>query len=101
MIRQDGKSQQVDPESTGQSLSLIFNHDFAMIVILATDGIVTQQVAATNHAIHHMHNRNFIRRKHFRYRSKLETRIIRATSKRIFKVKPCLQRDSQKTFFKG
>jgi hypothetical protein len=48
-----------------------------------------------------MHNRNFIRRKHFRYRSKLETRIIRATSKRIFKVKPCLQRDSQKTFFKG
>jgi hypothetical protein len=66
MIRHDGKSQQVDPERPGQSLSLIFNHDFAMIVILATDGIVTQQVSATNHAIHHMHNRNFIRRKHFR-----------------------------------
>jgi len=66
MIRHDGKSQQVDPERPGQSLSLIFNHDFAMIVILATHGIVTQQITATNHTIHHMDNRNFIRRKHFR-----------------------------------
>jgi len=66
MIRYDGKSQQVDPERLGQSLSRIFNHDLAMIVILAADGIVTQRVAAKNHAIHHMHNRNFIRRKHFR-----------------------------------
>jgi hypothetical protein len=66
MTGHDGKSQQVDAKGPGQSLSLIFNHDFAMIVILATDGIVTQQVAATNHAIHHMHNRNLIRRKHFR-----------------------------------
>jgi hypothetical protein len=68
MIRQDGKSQQVDPERPGQSLSRIFNHDFAMIVILATNGIVTQQITATNHAIHHMDNRNFIWRKHFRSR---------------------------------
>jgi hypothetical protein len=67
MIRQDGKSQQVDPECPGQSLSLIFNQDFAMIVILATHGIVTQQITtATNHTIHHMDNRNFFRRKHFR-----------------------------------
>jgi hypothetical protein len=66
MIRKDGKSQQVDAKGCGQSLSLIFNHDFAVIVILAGHRIITQQVAATNHAIHHMHHRNFIRRKHFR-----------------------------------
>ena len=40
--------------------------DFAMIVILATHRVVTQQIIATNHAIHDMDNRNFIRRKHFR-----------------------------------
>jgi hypothetical protein len=66
MIRHDGESQQVDPERPDQSLSLQFNHDFAVIIILAGHRIITQQVAATNHAIHHMHNRNFIRRKHFR-----------------------------------
>jgi hypothetical protein len=66
MIRHDGKSQQVDPERPGQSLLLIFDHQLTMIIILATDGIVTQQITATNHAIHHMYNRNLIRRKHFR-----------------------------------
>jgi hypothetical protein len=66
MIRHDGKSQQVDPERPGHSLSLIFDHHLAMIVILATHRVVTQQITATNHTIHHMDNRNFIRRKHFR-----------------------------------
>jgi hypothetical protein len=66
MIRQDGKFQQVDAKGPGQSLSLNYDHHFAMIVILAGHRIVTQQVAATNHAIHHMHNRNFIKRKHLR-----------------------------------
>jgi hypothetical protein len=42
------------------------NHDFAVIIILAGHRIVTQQITATNHTIHHMHNRNFIRRKYFR-----------------------------------
>jgi hypothetical protein len=37
-----------------------------MIVILATHRVVIQQMTATNHTIHHMGNRNFIRRKHFR-----------------------------------
>ena len=64
MIRHDGKSQQVDPERAGQSLSLIFNHHIAVIIILAAHRVVTQQITATNHAIHHMHNR--IRRRHFR-----------------------------------
>jgi hypothetical protein len=66
IIRQDGKSQLVDPERPGQSLSLIFNHDFAMILILAGHRIVTQQVTATNHPIHHMDHCNFIRCKRFR-----------------------------------
>jgi hypothetical protein len=66
MAGHDGKSQQVDPATPGQSLSLQFNHDFAVIIIPAGPRIVTQQVTATNHAIHDMHNRNFIRRKHFR-----------------------------------
>ena len=65
MIRHDGKSQQVNPERPGQSLSRIFNHHLAMIIILATHRVVTQQITATNHAIHHMDNRNLIRRKHF------------------------------------
>jgi hypothetical protein len=66
MIRHDGKSQQVNPKCPDQSLSLQFNHHYAVIIILAGHRIITQQLAATNHAIHHMHKRNFIRRKHFR-----------------------------------
>jgi hypothetical protein len=34
-------------------------HRFAVIIILASYRIVTEKIAATNHAIHHMHNCNF------------------------------------------
>ena len=37
----------------------------AVIIVLASDGIVTQQLGATNHAIHYTHNWNQIRRNHF------------------------------------
>jgi len=66
MVGHDGESQQVDAEDYGQSLSRIFNQDFAMIVIRSSHGVVIQQVAATNRAIHDMYNHNFIRRKYFR-----------------------------------
>ena len=67
-----------------------------MIIDLASDGIVTQQLAATNHAIHYTHNCNQIRRKHFGSRpsrhhfvpnptrSKPEIDTIPAKSYRIF-----------------
>jgi|GEM_PF-6365871 len=61
MAGDDGKPEQVDPATPGQSLSLQFNHDFAVIIILAGPRIVTQQVTATNHAIDHTDNCNFIK----------------------------------------
>ena len=64
MIRHDGKPQQADAERAGQALSLIFNHHFAVILVLAAHRIVAKEIPATNHAMHHMHSRN--RRKHFR-----------------------------------
>jgi hypothetical protein len=41
MNRHDGQSEQVDAERAGQSLSLIFNHDFAVIIVLAGHRIIT------------------------------------------------------------
>jgi len=43
----------------------VLDPDLAMVIVLPGDGIVPQQKAPQHHAVHDMHDRNFVRRKHF------------------------------------
>ena len=64
-----GPDDQTQQEKTPRShppLQFLSDHHVATITILAGHRILTLWTAATNHAIHHMHNRNLIKRKHFR-----------------------------------
>jgi hypothetical protein len=61
MIRQDGESQYVDGETTGEALQPILNPLSAMFVVLAGVGIEAAQEAASDTAIDAMAGGDFER----------------------------------------
>jgi hypothetical protein len=68
MVAHDCLTQQINPEVARLMNQLVIEPQLAMIEILPADRIIPQQKTAANRAIHHMHNRNFIRRKHLHAR---------------------------------
>ena len=64
MVAENCLTQQVYAEMLRLMNQLLIEPQLAMIIILAGELIIAQQKAAANRAVHDMHNRNFIRRKH-------------------------------------
>ena len=68
MVAQDRLTEQINAEVACLMDQLLVEPQLAMIEILPADRIVPHQKAATHGAIHDMHYRNLIRRKHFHTR---------------------------------
>jgi hypothetical protein len=66
MVAHDRLAQQINTEIPSLMDKLVIDSLFAVVVVAAGDRIVTQQKAPPHRAIHHMHNRHFVRGKHLR-----------------------------------
>ena len=61
MIGKKRKLEKINSELSRKQTQLILNPDLSMVVVFTGNRIITQQKATTNHAIHDMPNRHFLR----------------------------------------
>jgi hypothetical protein len=65
VIGHDRLTQQINAKVFGLMHELLIDPELAMVIVLSGDRIVSQQKTPPHRAIHDMHDRNFVRRKHF------------------------------------
>jgi hypothetical protein len=65
MVAHDRLAKQVNAKVAGLLSQLLINPDFAVIMVLTADRIVSKKKTTPYCAIHHMDDRHFVRRKDF------------------------------------
>ena len=66
VIGEDAEPDQVDSELGSQAPKVVFNPDFAVVVVLSGDRVVADQKAASDDAVHDMHDCDFVVGENFR-----------------------------------
>ena len=51
MVRKNRVAKQIDPKTRGETLQLLFDPDLAMIIIVSSDRIVSEQKASADNTV--------------------------------------------------